>query len=922
MNIEKKQKKSIENEKQSENAENVSQRLLVKRKPLFFVEAISQLNEAQINSVKEIGFESVLHYKIEYIPSRLAFSLLKSFDEEKCKIKLYNGKKIHITEEDVELVYGFPRGNITYYREKWKSNAPFMRELAEQCDTKPGNVNHKAVEQLMLADKEGGPQFKRLFLVLLESALIEPSTCGMIKSKIGEIVDDLDNVRNINWCSYTISVLKFAIDNWSKTEKNAFAGPLPFLMLYYLDRVTQDTRPVPRTFPLMKGWKSEHLQAREDRETSEGVFGLGRIKKRYVRTLEPHEEEKQEVEVDEQMPQQQIPDDCAVGSSQNLLPKDFIQEEQQQGNEEKSVDVNESGVGSSSQNILPSHMVANLVKYIKQISDGRTNLVRVLKEASSQSKKNDLFGFICDIARSAIGSQKSPVASVSDTFLHLSQSYNINNDVAVDNWKAMFDSIRNAEKANETIEDLNEFPTFRLEDFFDKAVEQRNKDNLPTSTAGDPEEVRPFVEEDEQRKENMICDDHNESNSPILTAILGSPRTASPSLPQQEVNASEHDNTLASLIGSENRGSELTSPVGDPEEARPSVEEDKQRKENMICDDHNESNSPILTAILGSPRTSSPSLQQQEVNASEHDNTLASLIGSENRGSELEIQEDVEADRELRTQDALHILSKVCDDYEIRNNEEAIKATNTIVDIINEQEDREDAAACSIVEYMMQEGLETMDDTPPEWNVQKQGYKWIEKMHEEKEKTPENTERRMTVYQVFFPVFTSGYYYLVVFWMKINKIEIIDSVKPPKGKDPLENYSIEVGILKDMFEAYFKEKNISGLSENIKKSPYKVVPLDWATSTNKEDNGIYLMRHMETYFGRKGRECNIGFSPRGTKILQILRGRYCEAMLTSRSNKKCMDMVRVADDWMTANKHRLPELQKKFKEWFSCRNKK
>ncbi|KAG6403098.1 hypothetical protein SASPL_135315 [Salvia splendens] len=230
---EKKQKKSVEDEKQSEIAENVSQRLPVKRKPLYFVDAISQLNEAQINSVKELGFESVLHYRIEYIPSRLAFSLLKSFDEEKCKIKLYNGKKIHITEDDVELVYGFPRGDITYCREKWKSNAPLMRELAEQCDTKPGNVNHKAVEQLMLADQKGGPQFKILFLVLLESALIEPSTCGMIKSKIGEIIDDLDNVRNINWCSYTIYVLKFAMGNWSKTEKNAFAGPLPFFMAAY-----------------------------------------------------------------------------------------------------------------------------------------------------------------------------------------------------------------------------------------------------------------------------------------------------------------------------------------------------------------------------------------------------------------------------------------------------------------------------------------------------------------------------------------------------------------------------------------------------------------------------------------------------------------------------------------------------------------
>ena len=39
------------------------------------------------------------------------------------------------------------------------------------------------------------------------------------------------------------------------------------------------------------------------------------------------------------------------------------------------------------------------------------------------------------------------------------------------------------------------------------------------------------------------------------------------------------------------------------------------------------------------------------------------------------------------------------------------------------QEDREDAAACSIVEYMMREGIETLDDTPPESNIQIQEHK-------------------------------------------------------------------------------------------------------------------------------------------------------------------------------------------------------
>ena len=190
-----------------------------------------KLNEAQINAVKELDFENVLHFSIDYIPNRLTFSLLKSFNGKKSKLKLYNGKKIHITEDDVELVYGFPRG--IYTRDKCKSNAPFMREIAERGDMKPGNVNHKLVEELMLAESEGGLWFKRMFMVLLESALIETSTCGMIKSKIGHIIENLDNAKNVNWCLCTLSVLKFAMENWSKREKNAFAGPLPFLLICF-----------------------------------------------------------------------------------------------------------------------------------------------------------------------------------------------------------------------------------------------------------------------------------------------------------------------------------------------------------------------------------------------------------------------------------------------------------------------------------------------------------------------------------------------------------------------------------------------------------------------------------------------------------------------------------------------------------------
>ncbi|KAG6389403.1 hypothetical protein SASPL_150871 [Salvia splendens] len=107
---------------------------------------------------------------------------------------------------------------------------------------------------------------------------------------------------------------------------------------------------------------------------------------------------------------------------------------------------------------------------------------------------------------------------------------------------------------------------------------------------------------------------------------------------------------------------------------------------------------------------------------------------------------------------------------------------------------------------------------------------------------------------VFFPVCANDHYYLVVFWMKKNTIEIIDNSKPPKDMDALEKYGIDIGLMKDMFEAYFKEKNLLDISENIKKSALNVLPLEWAISTNKKDCGVYLMRHMETYVGKKGSE--------------------------------------------------------------------
>lgn len=53
----------------------------------------------------------------------------------------------------------------------------------------------------MLLD-DGGLEFKKLFMFLLENALIETPGDGMMKPKILYFIDDVDEIKNMKWCGY------------------------------------------------------------------------------------------------------------------------------------------------------------------------------------------------------------------------------------------------------------------------------------------------------------------------------------------------------------------------------------------------------------------------------------------------------------------------------------------------------------------------------------------------------------------------------------------------------------------------------------------------------------------------------------------------------------------------------------------------
>nr|GMC80060.1 ulp1 protease family, C-terminal catalytic domain-containing protein [Ipomoea batatas] len=101
--------------------------------PYQLTKHLQKLNDAQSQSLRDMGFDHLREQQISRVPGKLAWWLLNNFDARSCSLRVQDGKKLHITEEDVALTLGFPRGNIriekrtkgdedTTLIEGWKKN--------------------------------------------------------------------------------------------------------------------------------------------------------------------------------------------------------------------------------------------------------------------------------------------------------------------------------------------------------------------------------------------------------------------------------------------------------------------------------------------------------------------------------------------------------------------------------------------------------------------------------------------------------------------------------------------------------------------------------------------------------------------------------------------------------------------------------
>ncbi|XP_056685405.1 uncharacterized protein [Spinacia oleracea] len=230
-------------------------------------------------AIVELGFGSLLQLDIPQNENPFPYELVRNFNSSDRSLHLPKSS-LDITVEDVYLVYGIPIGGAPVVEWTDEQDPEVLRVFAEfwaYWQVKSGCPKLKEmVEKLIKDETPVDDNWKRSFLVVAVNTCIKSTTNLSPNFRFLASTVDLEQVRNLNWCQYAYTSLLGAAMYWNVDRSRWFAGPLPFLMVCYFDRVQIMEEYPPRNFPLISCWTRDMISSRVRNDNATG-FGHGLI---------------------------------------------------------------------------------------------------------------------------------------------------------------------------------------------------------------------------------------------------------------------------------------------------------------------------------------------------------------------------------------------------------------------------------------------------------------------------------------------------------------------------------------------------------------------------------------------------------------------------------------------------------------------
>ncbi|CAI9275346.1 unnamed protein product [Lactuca saligna] len=139
---------------------------------------------------------------------------------------------------------------------------------------------------------------------------------------------------------------------------------------------------------------------------------------------------------------------------------------------------------------------------------------------------------------------------------------------------------------------------------------------------------------------------------------------------------------------------------------------------------------------------------------------------------------------------------------------------------------------------------------------------------------------------VFFPIHNRGYFYCILFNLTNPEHIIIDNIRYTKK---VEDIYGEIPKLVQMYFSKFLDNNRLDKVSLFKSMKPKKMKTAWQTKTKTNDDGIFLMRHMEKYMGEKEEKWDVELgeeSVRTSKKIAKLRTFYVSKLANHQINKQ------------------------------------
>uniref|UniRef100_A0A803KPH1 Uncharacterized protein n=1 Tax=Chenopodium quinoa TaxID=63459 RepID=A0A803KPH1_CHEQI len=210
--IQKKQK-----QKQMREHKALRQRHTAKR---FINKVLKDLPPQHKDAINDLGFGGFLHLTLDAHNGSFSEELVNSFDPDRTSLKLFNGKEILITEEDVHVVYGLPQGPV-------KIKEPRTNFNFDKKDSEVSDEERKEREDNSLFLRQWRSQFGPAI-----NCCVMSTDNTSVNFKFLCSCKDITKVSKLDWCLFTKQSMTEAVRKWKKGS-SYFTGPLPFMMDYF-----------------------------------------------------------------------------------------------------------------------------------------------------------------------------------------------------------------------------------------------------------------------------------------------------------------------------------------------------------------------------------------------------------------------------------------------------------------------------------------------------------------------------------------------------------------------------------------------------------------------------------------------------------------------------------------------------------------